>query len=93
MPRSKSILKRIRQNEKRRVANRFHKSTFKTQIKKLRKAIEEKDSAAAQKLLQPTISIIDKTAQKGIIHQNTASRYKSKLTSQVNALLSESKSA
>jgi small subunit ribosomal protein S20 len=92
MPRSKSVLKRYRQNEKRRLANRYHRSNLKTQIKKLKKTIEEKDVDAAQRLLQPTISTIDKTAQKGVIHQNTASRYKSNLTSKINVLLSEKKS-
>ena len=86
MPRSKSVLKRIRQNDKIKLRNRQHRSTLRTQIKNLRKAIEAKDAAQAEKLLQPTISIIDKSVCKGIIHANTASRYKSKLTQQVNKL-------
>ena len=89
MPRSKSVLKRIRQNIKRRMRNRHHRATLRTQIKRLRKAIEARDASQAKELLPPTISIIDKSIRKGIIHTNTASRYKSRLSQKVNALLEE----
>lgn len=69
--------------------NRHHRATLRTQIKKLRKAIEARDASQAKELLPPTISIIDKSIRKGIIHANTASRYKSRLSQKVNALLKE----
>lgn len=87
MPRSKSVLKRIRQNIKRNLRNRRHRSALRTQIKKLRQAIEAKDASLAKNLLPPTIAIIDKSVSKGIIHPNTASRYKSRLIHKVNTLI------
>jgi len=84
MPRTKSALKQWRKNLKRREINRRNLSRLRTYIKKLRRAIETGDAALAQELLPQTISIIDKSIQKGIIHRNTAARYKSRLTLLVN---------
>ena len=86
MPNHKSAEKRVRQNEKRRLVNRSNRSSLRTQIKKLRTAITGSDAQASQELLVPTISAIDKAVNKGILHKNTAARYKSRLTSHVNNL-------
>ena len=86
MARTKSALKRMRQSRKRHALNRMHLTRLRHEIKKLRQAMEAKDVARAQQLLRPTISLIDKSIQKGVIHQNTADRYKSRLVSQYNAL-------
>jgi small subunit ribosomal protein S20 len=58
----------------------------KTQVKKLRAAIAKGDAAAAKALLSETIGQIDKAAKKGILHDNAAARYKSRLSRRINAL-------
>jgi len=85
----KSVLKRIRQTQRRTAINRRNKLRLRLQIKKFRRALAARDLGAAQKLLQPTLSLIDKAIQKAVIHQNTADRYKSRLTLHYNALLAE----
>ena len=82
----KSALKRMRQNEKRRVRNRHIKSTLKTHIKNYLKSIEDKDVESADVNLKATISCIDKAVSKGIIHKKNASRKKSRLTQKYNAI-------
>ena len=53
---------------------------MRTQVKKLEKALADKDTDAVQQLLNPTLSIVDKSVQKGLLKKNTASRMKSRLT-------------
>ena len=86
MPNHKSAEKRVRQNEKRRAVNRSNKGSLRTQIKKLRAALIAGDKAQSQELLTPTIALIDKSVNKGVLHQNTAARHKSRLTKHVNEL-------
>jgi small subunit ribosomal protein S20 len=76
----------MRQSQKRRARNRQNLSQLKTQVKKLRAAIAEGDAKAAQALLPATVGQIDKAAKKGVVHDNAASRYKSRLTRKVRAL-------
>jgi small subunit ribosomal protein S20 len=86
MPNHKSAEKRVRQNEKRRAVNRSSRSDLRTQIKKLRAALTASDKNQSQELLTPTVSLIDKAVNKGILHKNTAARYKSRLTTHVGKL-------
>ena len=86
MANTKSAEKRNRQNVKARERNRAQRSTLRTAIKKLRTAVAGGDAARAQEILPETLSVIDKTAQKRVIHANTASRYKSRLAQKVAAL-------
>lgn len=86
MPNHKSAEKRVRQTAKRNLINRNNKSSLRTQIKKLRTALAAGDKNQSQELLTPTISAIDKAVNKGILHRNTAARYKSRLTGHVNNL-------
>lgn len=86
MANTKSAEKRNRQNEKQRERNRAHRSSLRTAIKKLRGALSSGDGAKAKELLSGTLGIIDSIAQKGVIHDNTAARYKSRLARQVAAL-------
>lgn len=86
MPNHKSAEKRVRQSEKRRDVNRNRKSSLRTQIKKLRSALAASDKNLSQELLNPTVSVIDKAVNKGVLHKNTAARYKSRLTSHVAKL-------
>ena len=86
MPNHKSAEKRVRQNIKRNAVNRSNRSKLRTQIKNLRAAISGSDQTQSQELLTPTISVIDKAVNKGVIHKNTAARYKSRLTKHVGDL-------
>jgi small subunit ribosomal protein S20 len=76
----------MRQSLKHRARNRKNLSLVKTQVKKLRAAIAKGDAAAAKALLSETIGQIDKAAKKGILHDNAAARYKSRLSRRINAL-------
>ncbi len=80
-----SALKQMRQSVKRRARNRAALSQLKTSIKKLRASLAKGDAEGAKKLLPETVSQIDKAAKKGIIHDNAAGRYKSRLNVRVNA--------
>ena len=86
MANHKSAEKRVRQNAKRKEINRSNRSKLRTSIKKLRGAVAGNDKAASTELLFPTVSLIDKAVNKGIIHKNTAARHTSRLTKHVNAL-------
>lgn len=86
MANHKSAEKRVRQNVKRNANNRANRSKLRTQIKKLRAALGQSDQAGSTELLNPTVSLIDKMVNKGIIHRNTAARYKSRLTKHVSEL-------
>ena len=83
MANHKWALKRIRQNEKRKVRNRYYHKTARTALKVLR---NEEDKAAATEQLPKVISLLDKLAKKNIIHKNKAANLKSKLTKHVNKL-------
>jgi small subunit ribosomal protein S20 len=82
----KSAIKRARQSEERRVRNRSRKTRMKTAIKKLEEALSQRSPELAQAKLKEAISVIDKTASKGVIHRNTASRKISRLSKRVNTL-------
>ncbi|MCD6193579.1 MAG: 30S ribosomal protein S20 [Candidatus Aminicenantes bacterium] len=82
----KSALKKWRQSLRRRAINRRNKSILKSQIKKLRAAISEKNWEEAQRLLPQTFSIIDRCVKKGTIHENKGNRLKSRLSRQVELL-------
>ena len=84
MPNHKSAEKRVRQSEKRRAINRSHKTKVRTYIKKLRAALDSGKTDEVQKILPDAISVIDKSVQKGVLHKNAASRYKSRLTVRAN---------
>jgi small subunit ribosomal protein S20 len=86
MANHKSAEKRVRQNVKRNAINRGNRGKLRTQIKKLRSALGAHDENASGELLAPTVSLIDKAVNKGIIHKNTAARYKSRLTRHVSEL-------
>ena len=81
-----SALKRTRQTEKRTARNRANTSSLRTQLRDLREAIEKGDKAAAEQTYRKTVSALDKAIQKGTLHENTASRYKSRLGKRVAAV-------
>lgn len=81
-----SALKRARQTEKRTQVNRANKSRLRTALRSLREAISAGDRKAAETSFGATASVIDKAIQKGVIHKNTAARYKSRLSARVKAV-------
>jgi len=81
--RTKSALKANRQNVKRRERNRQMRSKLRSALKSIRVSLDAKDLTAAKAALNQTVSIVDKMATKGIIHRNTAGRYKSRLSSRM----------
>lgn len=86
MPNHKSAEKRDRQNARRNAVNTANRSRLRTEIKRLRAAIDKGDAETARTLLPATISMLDKAIQKGVLHRNTAARHKSRLTSHVSEL-------
>ncbi len=83
MAHHRSAFKRIRQNTKRRLQNRYYKKTARTAIKNLRTL---KSKAEAADFLPKVISMVDKLVKRGSIHRNKAANLKSGLTRFVNAL-------
>ena len=81
-----SALKRARQTERRTAQNHTNTSSLRTQLRNLREAIEKGDKAAAEQTYRQTVSALDKAIQKGTLHENTASRYKSRLGKRVSAI-------
>ncbi len=86
MANHKSALKRVRQNEKRRLANKAVKTRVKGTVKSVRQALEAKDAGKAAEALAVAVPIIDKAASKGVLHRKTASRKISRLAKQVHEL-------
>lgn len=82
----KSVLKRIRQAERRTEFNRANRTQVRTAIKGLRAAISAGDAAKVQQLLPAALSSIDRAIRKGVLKENTANRYKSRLTQAYNAM-------
>ncbi|MEE2822284.1 MAG: 30S ribosomal protein S20 [Acidobacteriota bacterium] len=80
MPNIKSAKKRMVQNEIRRDRNRQRRSRIRTEIKRFQDLLSAQKTDEAQELLKKVYSVIDRSAQKGVIHSNTAARYKSQLT-------------
>ncbi|MDY6991390.1 MAG: 30S ribosomal protein S20 [Pseudomonadota bacterium] len=80
--------KRARQAEKHRQHNASLRSQFRTQLKKIIKAIEGQSQAEAKTAYQTALPVIDSMVNKGIIHCNKAARHKSRLNSRIRAMSS-----
>lgn len=83
---SKSVLKNIRQAERRAAVNRMNRTRVRTAIRRMRTALTAGDRAAAEQLAPATFSELDKAIRKRTLSENTANRYKSRLTLALNAL-------
>jgi small subunit ribosomal protein S20 len=81
-----SSLKRARQTIVKTAANRANKSKLRGTLRALREAITKGNHADATTQYRATASILDKSVQKGVLHKNTASRYKSRLNARVKAV-------
>ena len=84
----KSALKRARQSKVRRLRNMGFKTRVKNAVKDVRTSVDEKQAEQAKENLIKAVSIIQKTASKGVIHRKKASRKVSRLARQVNKLAS-----
>lgn len=86
MANHESALKAHKQSLANRERNRQARTRLRTALKAIRKAITANDAAGAKASLNETVSLIDKMAKKGIIHDNAASRYKSRIARRLNGL-------
>jgi len=74
----------MRQNERRKNNNRRRRSEMRTEIKRFRQLLSDKKVDDARAVLKVVYAVIDRTAQHGVIHSNTAARYKSRLARHLN---------
>lgn len=81
-----SSLKRARQTETRTAVNRANRTRVRSSLRALREAISKGDVKAAQAQFRETVSTLDKSVQKGVLHSNTVSRYKSRLNARIKTL-------
>jgi small subunit ribosomal protein S20 len=81
-----SSLKRARQTGRKTAVNRGNKSRVRGSLRLLREAIATGDVAQVNEQFKQTVSALDKSVQKGVLHDNTASRYKSRLAARVKAV-------
>ncbi len=86
MANTSSAKKAVRKLARRTAVNRMRRSAMRTQLRKAEEAIADGDAAAAATALRATESMVMRSAQKGIIHKNTASRKVSRLAARVKAL-------
>jgi small subunit ribosomal protein S20 len=82
----KSQIKRMRQNEKRRLRNRYFKGRARTFVKKARLTMQKGSLEEAIQATRMAVSALDKAAEKGILHKNNAARRKSRLMKRLAAL-------
>jgi small subunit ribosomal protein S20 len=81
-----SALKRARQTAKRTATNRANTSRLRGALRELRETLVKRDKAASETSYRETVSALDKAIQKGVLHKNTAARYKSRLSARVKAI-------
>jgi len=86
MANTQSARKAARQSERRRKHNASMRSELRTAIKNANKALDSGDKAAAQKVFREAMSVVDRIADKDIIHKNKAARHKSQLAARLKAL-------
>lgn len=86
MANSPQAKKRARQGEKRRTHNASLRSLVRTVIKKVNAAVVSGDAEQAKAAYNSAVPVIDRMADKGILHKNKAARHKSRLNAQVKAL-------
>lgn len=86
MANSAQAKKRARQAAAQRLHNMAQRSAYRTAVKKVRKAIESGDKAAAQAALNENMAVMDSMADKKIVHKNKAARHKSRLAQQIKSL-------
>ncbi len=83
----KQARKRHRQSLERRMRNKSVRTRVRRQMRLMRVAIDEGDAAKVKELLPETMSVIDVGWRRGVLHRNTASRYKSRMARQAQAVI------
>jgi small subunit ribosomal protein S20 len=86
-----SARKRVRQTAKRRERNRDRKREIRLELKQMQTALAAGDKAGAAAELKKVQHVIDRIANRGTIHPNTAARRKSKLAKKINAMAAAAK--
>ncbi len=86
MANSAQARKRARQNTKRRAQNASQRSMVRTYIKRVQAALEQKSYELATEAYNKAVPVIDRMADKGIIHKNKAARHKSRLNKAIKAI-------
>lgn len=86
MANSAQARKRARQSLKNRAHNASLRTAFRTAVKKVLKAVESGDKAAAQEAFRANSKILDRIADKGVFHKNKAARHKSRLSAKIKAM-------
>ena len=81
-----SALKRARQTLKRTTVNRMNTSRLRGTLREMREALAKGDKATAEKVYRGAVSALDKAIQKGVVHKNTAARYKSRFAARLKAI-------
>ncbi len=81
-----SSLKRARQTIKRTAVNRSNRSKLRGSLRAMREALTAGNAESAATQYRATVSILDKSVQKGVLHKNTASRYKGRLNARLKTL-------
>ncbi len=79
-----SAVKRARQTDKRTATNRANKSRLRSALRRFRTALATNNREQAETEFKQTVSMLDKAVQKGVLHKNTASRYKARLSARVS---------
>ena len=86
MPHPPSAKKRHRQSLKRRERNQARRTEARSAVRGAREGIASGDAEAAQTAVRKAVAVLDRTASKGVLHPNNASRRKSRLMRQLNAI-------
>jgi len=86
-----SSLKRARQTVTKSAVNRANRTKLRSTLRFLREAIAAGDKKTIAATFSETVSLLDKSVQKGVLHKNTASRYKSRLNARVKTLVAAKK--
>ncbi len=84
-----SSLKRAKQTLAKTAVNRSNRSKLRGSLRLMREALTKGDANAAKDQYRSTVSLLDKSVQKGILHDNTASRYKSRLNARLKVLTTQ----
>ena len=86
MANSAQARKRARQSLKHRAHNASLRTAFRTAVKKVLKAVEAGDKAAAQEVFRQSTKILDRIADKCVFHKNKAARHTSRLSAKIKAM-------
>lgn len=86
MANTASARKRARQSEVNRARNASQRSMIRTYVKKVVKAVESKDKAAAEAAYKEMVPVLDRYSDRGMIHKNKAARHKSRLIAHIKAM-------